>query len=142
MHRRHALSCLLVVFVLLASCSGGQGGFLSRAPEESSKPQGGAFCGPLAQLNSAKLDLIRRATSSLEIESTVKKIRGLQEKISAEAPPEVRDDVRLTVGVYSGYLDVLESEGYAKAPMKDITSDSFNKAELALLSYCFQNPTR
>lgn len=142
MRRRHALSCLLVSFVLLASCSGGQGGFLSRAPEQSSKVQGGPFCGPLVQLNSAKLDLIRRATSSLEIESTVKKIQGLQEKVSAEAPPEVRDDVRLTVSTYSGYLDALVNDGYAKAPMERITSDPFNKAELALVSYCFQNPTR
>lgn len=142
MRRRHGLSCFLVVLVLLASCSGGEGGFLSRAPEESSKAEGGPFCGPLEQLNSAKLDLIRRATSNLEIDSTVKKIRGLQEKITAEAPPEVRDDARLTVSVYSGYLNVLENEGYGKAPVQDITSDSFNKAELALLSYCFQNPTR
>lgn len=131
-----------MILVLLASCSGAEGGFLSRAPEESRKAEGGPFCGPLEQLTSAKLDLIRRATSNLEIDSTVKKIRDLQEKVTAEAPPEVRDDARLTVSVYSGYLNVLESEGYGKAPMQEITSDSFNKAELALLSYCFQNPTR
>jgi hypothetical protein len=142
MHRRHALSCSLVIVVLLVSCSGGEGGFLSRSREESARAEGGPFCGPLEQLNNAKLDLIRRATSGLEIESTVKKIQDLQEEVTAEAPPEVQDEVRLTVTTYSGYLEVLESDGYAKAPIDRITSDQFNKADLALVSYCFQNPTR
>ena len=115
---------------------------MSRAPEESTKVEGGPFCGPFNRLSQAKLDLIRRATSNLEIESTVELIRGLQQEISQEAPPEVRDDVQLTVRVYNAYLSELEANGYGKAPMEDITSDDYNAAELAQQSYCFQNPTR
>lgn len=104
--------------------------------------QGGPFCGPFQRLSQAKLDLIRRATSNLEIESTVELIRELQQEISQEAPAEVRDDVQFTVRVYGTYLNTLESEGYGKAPMEDITTDEFNAAENAQLSYCFQNPSR
>lgn len=142
MRRRHALSCLVVVVGLLASCNGGGGGFLSREPERSTTPEGGPFCGPLEDLNEAKLDLIRRATSNLDIESTVDRIRSLHEDLTREAPAELRESVQLTVSVYDGYLDVLVEEGYGKAPMDRVTSDEFNQAELAQLSFCFQNPTR
>ena len=123
-----------------ASCSSGEGGFLSRAPEQSGEVEGGPFCGPLEELNDARLELIRRSTSNLEIESTVSEIRELHQEITQEAPAEVRDEVQLTVQVYEDYLEVLEAEGYGKAPMASITSDEYNEAELALLSYCFQNP--
>ena len=130
------------MLVVAAACSGGSGDGLSRAPEQSSAVQGGPFCGPFRRLSQARLDLIRRATSNLEIESTVERIRELQQEISQEAPPEVRDDVQFTVRVYSTYLNILEAEGYGKAPMEDITTDEYNAAELAQQSYCFQNPTR
>ena len=139
---RLGLASLLAVVVLLGACNREGGGFLSRSPEQSSETVGGPFCGPFKRLSQAKLDLIRRATSNLEIESTVELIRGLQQEISQEAPPEVRDEVQLTVRVYGAYLNVLEAEGYGKAPMEDITSDDYNAAELAQQSYCFQNPTR
>lgn len=143
MRRRHALSCFLVLSTLLASCnSDGGGGFLSRAPEESSEPEGGPFCGPFDEVTEARLNLIRRATSDLEVESTVERIRELHEELLAEAPPEISQQVQLTVAIYNDYLDVLVEQGYGKAPMDDITSDEFNEAELAQQSYCFQNPGR
>jgi hypothetical protein len=133
----------LVLFMLLASCnSGGDGGFLSRAPEESTQPEGGPFCGPHGEVGRARLDLIRRATSNLEVESTIERIRELHQELLAEAPAEVSQQVQLTVAVYNDYLDVLEEQGYGKAPMEDITSDEYNAAELAQQSYCFQNPGR
>ncbi|MBW3581373.1 MAG: hypothetical protein KY431_10090 [Actinobacteria bacterium] len=131
-----------MVLALSTACNSGSDGRLSRAPEQSSELQGGPFCGPFRRLSQAKLDLIRRATSNVEIESTIELIRELQQEISQEAPPEVRDDVQFTVRVYGTYLNILEAEGYGKAPMEDITTDEFNAAELAQQSYCFQNPTR
>jgi hypothetical protein len=131
---------VLVLLMVSASCSNGDGGFLSRSPEQSGSVEGGPFCGPLEELNDAKLDLIRRSTSNLEIESTASEIRELHEEIGQEAPAEIREEVQLTVRVYEDYLSVLEEEGYGRAPMESITSDEFNEAELALLSYCFQNP--
>lgn len=129
--------------MLLASCNGdGSSGFLSRAPEESTRPEGGPFCGPREEVADARLDLIRRATSNLEVESTIERIRELHQELLAEAPPEISSEVQLTVEVYNSYLDVLEEQGYAKAPMEDITSDEFNEAELEQVSYCFQNPER
>lgn len=134
--------CLLVTLVLGGACSTDGTGVLSRSPEQSTRAEGGPFCGPFNRLSKAKLALIRRATSNLEIESTIELIRDLQQEISQEAPAEIRDEVQLTVRVYGAYLNILESEGYGKAPMEDITSDEFNAAELAQQSYCFQNPTR
>ncbi|MDP9419449.1 MAG: hypothetical protein M3P53_04770 [Actinomycetota bacterium] len=130
------------MLVLAVACNSDSGNGLARAPEQSSAVQGGPFCGPFRRLSQARLDLIRRATSNLEIESTVERIRELQQEISEEAPPEVREDVQFTVRVYNTYLNVLESEGYGKAPMEDITTDEYNAAELAQQAYCFQNPTR
>ena len=142
MRRRRALSSLTALAFLLASCNGGPGGgMLSRAPEQSSTVEGGPFCGPLQELNQAKLDLIRRATSNLEIANTADRIRRLQEQVVSEAPAEVLEEVRFTAEVYGEYLDVLQEEGYGRAPFEKITSDEFNAAELALVSYCFQNPT-
>lgn len=141
MRRRHVLTCLAALAVLLASCNGGPGGILSRAPEKSTQVEGGAFCGPLQELNQAKLDLIRRATSNLEIKTTAERIRRLQEKTTSEAPAEVREEARFTAQVYGEYLDVLQNEGYGKAPFEKITSDEFSDAELVLVSYCFQNPS-
>lgn len=126
--------------MVATSCNDGEGGFLSRAPEQAGRVEGGPFCGPLEDLNDAKLELIRRSTSNLDIESTLEEIRELHEAIRQEAPAEVRDEVELTVQVYEDYLEVLEEEGYGKAPMESITSDEYNGAELELLSYCFQNP--
>ncbi len=141
MRRRRVLTSLIALAFVLASCNGGAGGMLSRAPEKTSTIEGGPFCGPLEDLNRAKLDLIRRATSNLEIDDTADRIRGLQEQVVTEAPAEVREEARFTTEVYGEYLDVLQNEGYGKAPFEKITSDEFNAAELALVSYCFQNPT-
>ncbi len=142
MRRRRVLTSLTALAFLLVSCNGGPGGgILSRAPEQSSTVEGGPFCGPLQELNQAKLDLIRRATSNLEIDNTADRIRRLQEQVVSEAPAEVREEVRFTAEVYGEYLDVLQEEGYGRAPFEKITSDEFNAAELALVSYCFQNPT-
>lgn len=142
MRRRRALTSLTALAFLLVSCNGGPGGgMLSRAPEQSSTVEGGPFCGPLQELNQGKLDLIRRATSNLEIDKTADRIRRLQEQVVSEAPAEVREEVRFTAEVYGEYLDVLQEEGYGRAPFEKITSDEFNAAELALVSYCFQNPT-
>lgn len=141
MRRRRVLTSLAALAFFLASCNGGPGGILSRAPEKSSRAEGGPFCGPLQELNKARLDLIRRATSNLEIETTADRIRRLQEQVTSEAPAEVREEARFTARVYGEYLDVLESQGYGKAPFEKITSDEFNDAELAQVSYCFQNPT-
>lgn len=131
-----------MTLLLAGACNSDREGVLSRSPEQTRETQGGPFCGPFNRLSRAKLDLIRRATSNLEIESTVELIRNLQQEVSQEAPAEVRDDVQFTVRVYSAYLNILEAEGYGKAPMEDITSDEFNAAELAQQSYCFQNPDR
>ncbi|HEV2069800.1 MAG TPA: hypothetical protein VGR26_08405 [Acidimicrobiales bacterium] len=141
MRRRRVLTSLTALAFVLASCNGGAGGMLSRAPEKTSTIEGGPFCGPLQDLNRAKLDLIRRATSNLDIDDTADRIRGLQEQVVTEAPAEVREQARFTTEVYGEYLDVLQNEGYGKAPFEKITSDEFNAAELALVSYCFQNPT-
>ncbi|HEV2767275.1 MAG TPA: hypothetical protein VGV63_06170 [Acidimicrobiales bacterium] len=141
MRRRRVLTSLTALAFVLASCNGGAGGVLSRAPEKTSTIEGGPFCGPLQDLNRAKLDLIRRATSNLEIDDTAERIRRLQEQVVTEAPAEVREQARFTTEVYREYLDVLQNEGYGKAPFEKITSDEFNAAELALVSYCFQNPT-
>lgn len=104
--------------------------------------QGGPFCGPLEELTDARLDLIIRATSNLEIRSIIEDIRELQEQLAAEAPAELRQQVELTNRVYGQYLNVLVSEGYGKAPMDTITSDEYNEAALAQISFCFQNPER
>lgn len=104
--------------------------------------EGGPFCGPLEELTDARLDLIIRATSNLEIGSVIEDIRGLQEQIAGEAPAELRQQVQLTNRIYSEYLNVLEEEGYGKAPMDTITSDEYNEAALAQISFCFQNPER
>ncbi|HWH35278.1 MAG TPA: hypothetical protein VNT56_08165 [Acidimicrobiales bacterium] len=125
-----------------AGCSGGGDGFLSRSPEASRQVAGGPFCGPLEELLDARRDLIIRATSNLEIESVVDDIRNLQDEIASEAPAELRDEVTLTNRVYSNYVGVLESEDYGKAPMDTITADDYNEAELAQVSFCFQNPGR
>lgn len=141
MRRRRLLTSLAALAVVLASCNSAGEGFLSRAPEKSTRAEGGPFCGPLQELNQAKLDLIRRATSNLEIKTTAERIRRLQEQTTAEAPAEVREQARFTAQVYGEYLEVLENEGYGKAPFEKITSDEFSDAELALVSYCFQNPS-
>lgn len=104
--------------------------------------EGGPFCGPLEELDDARIDLIIRATSNLEVESVIEDIRGLQQEISGEAPAELRQQVELTNRVYGAYLDVLVAEGYGKAPMDTITSDEYNSASLAQVSFCFQNPGR
>jgi hypothetical protein len=141
--RRHALSGFLMLSVVLAGCSGGESGFLSRAPEESrTGVQGGPFCGPFEELSDARLDLIIRATSNLDVEPVIEDIRGLQQEVAAEAPAELREQVALTNRIYDNYLNVLEAEGYGKAPMDAITADDYNAAELAQLSFCFQNPGR
>lgn len=140
MRRRRLFTSLTALAFLLASCNDGPGGILSRAPEKTSRPEGGAFCGPLQELNKAKLDLIRRATSNLEVDNTADRIRRLQDQVVSEAPAEVREEVRFTAQVYGEYLDVLQEQGYGKAPFEKITSEEFNAAELALVSYCFQNP--
>lgn len=116
--------------------------FLSRAPEESSEAAGGPFCGPVEELMDARLNLIRRATSNLEIESTVENIQGLQEEIAGEAPAELREEVQLTNQVYGRYAQTVLDQGYGKANIADITSDEFNEADLAVVSFCFQNPGR
>ncbi len=136
------LSCCLALFVLIAACGGEEGGFLSRAPEESSRPEGGPFCGPLESLSDARLALIRRATSNLEIESIVENIEALQQEVAGEAPAELRDEVQLTNQVYSRYARIVLDESYGKAPIEEITSDEYNEAALALVSFCFQNPNR
>ena len=129
--------------MVIVGCSGGESGFLSRAPEESrAGVQGGPFCGPFEELSDARLDLIIRATSNLDVEPIIEDIRALQQELAAEAPAELRDQVALTNRVYGNYLNVLEAEGYGKAPMDTITSDEYNEAELAQLSFCFQNPGR
>lgn len=143
MRRRHALSVFLMILVVVAGCSNGEGGFLSRAPEESrSGVEGGPFCGPLEDLDDARRDLIIRATSNLDVEPLIEDIRQLQQEIAGEAPAELRDQVELTNRVYGNYLGVLEAEGYGKAPMDTITSDEYNEASLAQVSFCFQNPGR
>lgn len=142
MRRRHALSCFLVLLVVLAACNGGGDGFLSRAPEETREVEGGPFCGPLEELTDARLDLIIRATSNLQVDSVIEDIRSLQQEIASQAPAELREEVQLTNQVYGNYLNILEAEGYGKAPMDTITSDDYNEAELAQLSFCFQNPGR
>jgi len=143
MRRRHALSCLAVLLVAVSGCNGGDnGGFLSRAPEQSRQIEGGPFCGPFEELSDARLDLIIRATSNLEVESLGEDIRGLQQAIATEAPAELREEVQLTNRVYGAYLDILLRDGYGKAPMDTITSDEYNEAELTQLSFCFQNPGR
>lgn len=129
--------------MVIAGCNGGESGFLSRAPEESrAGVQGGPFCGPFEELSDARLDLIIRATSNLDVEPIIEDIRALQQDLAAEAPAELRDQVALTNRVYGNYLNILEAEGYGKAPMDTITSDEYNEAELAQLSFCFQNPGR
>ena len=129
--------------MVIVGCNGGESGFLSRAPEESRQGvQGGPFCGPFEELSDARLDLIIRATSNLDVEPIIEDIRALQQELAAEAPAELRDQVALTNQVYGNYLNVLEAEGYGKAPMDTITSDEYNEAELAQLSFCFQNPGR
>lgn len=140
MRRRRVLTSLTALAFLLASCNGGSDGMLARAPERNSRPEGGAFCGPLQDLNKAKLDLIRRATSNLEVNSTADRIRRLQDEVVSQAPAEVAEEVRFTAQVYGEYLDVLQDQGYGKAPFERITSEEYNAAELALVSYCFQNP--
>ncbi len=115
---------------------------MSRAPEESNEPEGGPFCGPLEDLMDLRLDLIRQATSNLEIESTVERIEALQQEVGGEAPAELRDEVQLTNQLYGRYARAVVEEGYGKAPIEDITSDEFNEADLAQVSFCFQNPTR
>ncbi len=90
----------------------------------------------------ARLNLIRRATSNLEIESTVEDIERLQQEIAAEAPAEVREQVQFVNQVYGRYARTVLEESYGKAPIEDITSDEYNEADLALVSFCFQNPTR
>lgn len=142
MRRRHALCCFSVLLVALAGCNGGDSGFLSRAPEESRRVQGGPFCSPLEELSDARLDLIIRATSNLEVDSLVEDIRGLQQATATEAPAEVREQVELTNRIYGAYLDVLVAEGYGKAPMDTITTDEYKAAEIAQVSFCFQNPGR
>ncbi len=104
--------------------------------------QGGPYCGPFEELSDARLDLIIRATSNLEVDSLVEDIRGLQQAIATEAPAELRQQVELTNRVYGAYLDILVRDGYGKAPMDTITSDEYNEAELTQLSFCFQNPGR
>ena len=104
--------------------------------------QGGPFCGPFEELSDARLDLIIRATSNLDVEPVIEDIRGLQQEVAAEAPAELREQVALTNRTYDNYLNVLEAEGYGKAPMDTITADDYNAAELAQLSFCFQNPGR
>lgn len=115
---------------------------MSRAPEESNQPEGGPFCGPLESLSDARLTLIRRATSNLEIESIVENIEALQQEIAGEAPAELRDEVQLTNQIYSRYARIVLEESYGKAPIEEITSDEYNEAALALVSFCFQNPGR
>ena len=124
------------------ACSSNEGGFLSRSPEQSNEVEGGPFCGPLEELMDARLSLIRRATSNLEIETTVENIERLQQEIAAQAPAELRQQVQFTNQVYGRYARTVLEEGYGKAPIEDITSDEYNQADLALLSFCFQNPTR
>ncbi|MBA2438312.1 MAG: hypothetical protein H0V52_08195 [Acidimicrobiia bacterium] len=131
-----------MLLMVSAGCSDGDGGFLSRAPEESREVEGGPYCGPLEELDDARRDLIIRATSNLEIESVVEDIRSLQEEIAGEAPAELRQKVELTNRVYGAYLDILIAEGYGKAPMDTITSDEYNQAALDQVSFCFQNPGR
>lgn len=131
-----------MLLVMTAACSGGGNGFLSRSPEASRQVAGGPYCGPLEELLDARRDLVIRATSNLETESVIDDIRNLQEEIASEAPPEVRAEVTLTNQVYSNYLNVLESEGYGKAPIDTITADDYNEADLAQVSFCFQNPGR
>lgn len=142
MRRLHALSGFSVLLVVLAGCNGGDSGFLSRAPEESRVVEGGPFCGPLEELDDVRLDLIIRATSNLEVDSLAEDIRELQQAIATEAPAELREQVELTNRVYGAYLDILLAESYGKAPMDTITSEEYNQAELAQISFCFQNPGR
>lgn len=133
----------MVFLMVFTACSGGDdGGFLSRAPEASNEPEGGPFCGPLEELMDARLALIRRATSNLEIESIVANIERFQQEIASQAPAELREQVQFTNQIYGRYAQAVLNEGYGKAPIADITSDEFNEADLALLSFCFQNPTR
>lgn len=132
-----------MVSMVLVGCNSGESGFLSRAPEESREGvQGGPFCGPLEELDDARRDLIIRATSNLDVEPIIEDIRALQQEIAAEAPSELREQVALTNRVYGNYLNILEAEGYGKAPMDTITSDEYNEAALAQVSFCFQNPGR
>lgn len=142
MRRRHVLSCCLALLVVFTACNSGESGFLSRAPEQSSEPEGGPFCGPLEQLMEARLDLIRRATSNLEIETTVEEIESLQQTIATEAPAELREQVQFTNQVYGTYVRAVLELGYGKAPFATLTTDEFNEADLALSRFCFQNPTR
>ncbi len=115
---------------------------MSRAPEESGEPMGGPFCAPLEALSDARLSLVRRATSNLEIETTVENIEALQQEIAQEAPAELREEVQRTNQTYGRYARAVLEEGYGKAPIGDITSDDYNQDALALVSFCFQNPTR
>ncbi len=124
------------------ACNGAEGGFLSRAPEQSNEPEGGPYCGPLEELLDARLALIRRATSNLEIKSTVEAIERLQQEIASEAPAELREQVQFTNQVYGRYARAVLEQSYGKAPFEDITSDEFNTAENAQVSFCFQNPSR
>ncbi len=143
MRRHHGLSCFVVILMAFTACSGGEGeGFLSRAPEASSEPEGGPFCGPLEELMDARLALIRRATSNLEIESIIAAIERFQQEIASQAPAELREQVQFTNQVYGRYAQTVLNDGYGKAPFADLTTDEFNEAELALTRFCFQNPTR
>lgn len=127
----------------LAACNGDDGGgFLSRAPEAANVSEGGPFCGPLEELMDARLALIRRATSNLEIESIIAAIQRFQQEIASQAPAELREQVQFTNQVYGRYAQTVLDEGYGKAPFADLTTDEFNEADLALTRFCFQNPTR
>lgn len=90
----------------------------------------------------ARLDLIRRATSNLEIETTVEDIEGLQQAIATEAPAELREDVQFTNRVYGAYARAVLEQGYGKAPFATLTTDEYNEAENDQVAFCFQNPTR
>ena len=128
--------------MMFTACASEENGFLSRAPEQSSEPEGGPFCGPLEELMDDRLNLIRRATSNLEIESTVENIERLQEEIASQAPAELREQVQFTNQVYGRYARAVLEEGYGKAPFQDLTTDEYNAAEIAQVSFCFQNPGR